>query len=71
MYFTSKFGLKLRAVRRSQGLPLMALRARTGGKLAKSGISNYEQGIRRRGLAEAAILADVPKTVTPTYLYVP
>jgi transcriptional regulator with XRE-family HTH domain len=36
--------------------------------LSKSRISNYEQGIRRRGLEEATMLAQALGTVSASYL---
>ena len=42
--------------------------ARTGGRLSKSRISNYEQGIRRLGLEKAQILAKAHGTVSAVNL---
>ena len=47
MDLSTKIGLRLRAARNAQKLPLSALAARTGGALSRSRISNYEQGLRR------------------------
>ena len=61
-------GLRLRAERHRRKLSLAQLAARTGDTLAKSRISNYEQGIRRLGLEEAVILARALGGVSPVYL---
>jgi len=65
---TTKIGLRLRAVRNAQGLTLQGLSDQTGGRLSKSRISNYEQGIRRLGIEEALTLAEALGTVSATYL---
>jgi transcriptional regulator with XRE-family HTH domain len=65
---TTKIGLRLRSVRKSQKLSLAALSDRTDGMLSKSRISNYEQGIRRPGIEEARILAKALGTVSAVYL---
>jgi transcriptional regulator with XRE-family HTH domain len=65
---TARIGQRLRNERMNQKLSLAKLVDRTGGLLSKSRISNYEQGIRRMGLEEAAILAQALETVSPVYL---
>jgi len=65
---TTKIGLRLRAARNDQKLSLQALSDRIGGRLSKSRISNYEQGLRRPGIEEAKILAQALGTVSATYL---
>jgi transcriptional regulator with XRE-family HTH domain len=64
---SAAIGLRLRAERQRAQLSLSQLAARTG-KLSKSRISNYEQGIRRMGLEEAVILARALRDASPTYL---
>ncbi len=68
MDLSTKIGLRLRAARNAQKLPLSALAVRTGGALSRSRISNYEQGLRRMGLEEARILAWALGTVSAMYL---
>jgi transcriptional regulator with XRE-family HTH domain len=63
-----KIGHRLREARNAQQLSLSQLSARTGGRLGKPRISNYEQGLRRLGIEEAQILAEVLGTVSATYL---
>jgi transcriptional regulator with XRE-family HTH domain len=65
---SAEIGARLRAARHALGWSLSELSARTSPALSKSRISNYEQGLRRVGLEEAAILADAMKTVTAAYL---
>lgn len=67
MDLTKKIGLRLKEVRKRQGLTLEALAQRTG-VLSKSRISNYEQGARRPGIEEAQALASALGTVSATYL---
>ncbi len=67
MTLNKKIGQRLRAARNAQGLSLSELAARTK-TLSKSRISNYEQGIRRMGLEEAAELAEALDGLTATYL---
>jgi len=64
---TKKIGQRLRAARNAHGYSLAELAARTN-SLSKSRISNYEQGIRRMGLEEAAELSNALDGLTPTYL---
>ena len=68
MDLTKKIGLRLRDVRKRQGLSLAELSSRTGDVLSKSRISNYEQGLRRMGIEEAQMLAAALDTVSATYL---
>ncbi|MFB1490080.1 MULTISPECIES: helix-turn-helix domain-containing protein [unclassified Thiocapsa] len=65
---SAAIGLRLRAERHRRKLSLSQLAALTGDLLAKSRISNYEQGIRRMGLEEAVILARALGDVSPVYL---
>jgi transcriptional regulator with XRE-family HTH domain len=65
---SSAIGLRLRAERHRLKLSLSQLSALTGDTLAKSRISNYEQGIRRLGLEESMILARALGDVSPVYL---
>lgn len=63
-----RIGERLRAERRRHGWSLNNLSSRTSGRLSKSRISNYEQGIRRMGLEAAELLAAALGTVTPGWL---
>lgn len=65
---STAIGLRLRAERHRRKLSLSQLAALTGNKLAKSRISNYEQGIRRMGLEEAVVLAQTLGDISPVYL---
>jgi transcriptional regulator with XRE-family HTH domain len=65
---TRAIGERLRYARESAGMSLSALSERTGGRLSKSRISNYELGLRRMSIETARILAEAFGTVTPTYL---
>ena len=65
---TAKIGLRLRAARNDRGLSLLDLSRRIGGRLSRSRISNYEQGLRRPGIEEARMLAGALGTVSATYL---
>jgi transcriptional regulator with XRE-family HTH domain len=65
---SAAIGVRLRSERQRRKLSLSQLAALTGDILAKSRISNYEQGIRRMGLEEASILARALGDVSPTYL---
>ena len=65
---SKQIGDRLRRARLDQGLSLSQLASLTGGHLAKSRISNYEQGLRRLGLEEARELAAALGTVSPAYL---
>lgn len=65
---TQQMGERIRAARLAAELSLSQLSEATGGKLSKSRISNYEQGIRRVGVEEASELARALGTVTPGYL---
>lgn len=67
MDLTKKIGKRLREARQAQRLSLAELAARTG-SLSKSRISNYEQGIRRMGLEEAAELSQALGTVSASHL---
>ena len=64
---TRAIGARLRGQRQAIGLSLSELSERTG-RLSKSRISNYEQGIRRMGVEEAEALAAALGTVTPAFL---
>ena len=64
---TEAIGHRLRAQRQAIGLSLSELSERTG-RLSKSRISNYEQGIRRMGVEEAEALANALGTVSAAYL---
>jgi len=61
-------GERLRAARHARGLSLSQLAHCTDGVLAKSRISNYEQGIRRLRSEEAHILAAALGNVSADYL---
>ena len=63
-----QIGSRLRAERLRRGWSLNNLSSRTSGRLSKSRISNYEQGIRRMGLEAAELLAVALGTVTPGWL---
>jgi transcriptional regulator with XRE-family HTH domain len=52
-----EIGRRIRAAREGLNLSLEELSKRTGGKLSKSRIGNYEQGLRMPGPAEANTLA--------------
>ncbi|NCA72490.1 MAG: XRE family transcriptional regulator, partial [Sphingobacteriia bacterium] len=65
---TKAIGERLRAQRLMRDWSLSELARRTGGVLAKSRISNYEQGLRRLGLEEANLLANALEMVSPAYL---
>jgi transcriptional regulator with XRE-family HTH domain len=65
---SAAIGLRLRAERHRRKWSLSQLAARTADILAKSRISNYEQGIRRMGLEEAVILARALGDVSHVYL---
>jgi transcriptional regulator with XRE-family HTH domain len=62
-----KIGARLRAERHRAELSLTKLGEQTGGRLSKSRISNYEQGLRRMGLEEAILLGRA-LNVLPSYL---
>ncbi|HYN78024.1 MAG TPA: helix-turn-helix transcriptional regulator [Lamprocystis sp. (in: g-proteobacteria)] len=64
---THRIGTRLRQARHDLGLSLSELAERTG-CYSKSRISNYEQGLRRMGLEESAILAKALGTVSPIWL---
>ncbi len=65
---SAAIGLRLRAERHRKKLSLSQLAALTGDLLAKSRISNYEQGTRRMGLEESVILGRALGGVSPVYL---
>jgi transcriptional regulator with XRE-family HTH domain len=65
---SAAIGLRLRAERHQRKLSLSQLAALTGDILAKSRISNYEQGIRRMGIEESVMLARALGDVSPVYL---
>lgn len=65
---SAAIGLRLRTERHRRNLSLSQLSALTGDTLAKSRISNYEQGIRRMGLEESVILGRALDGVSPVYL---
>jgi transcriptional regulator with XRE-family HTH domain len=50
---------RLRALRGEREWSLSDLERQTGGKLAKSRLSNYEQGTRTLGVEEAELLATI------------
>jgi transcriptional regulator with XRE-family HTH domain len=52
-----EIGKRIRTAREALNLSLEELSKRTGGKLSKSRIGNYEQGLRMPGPAEANTLA--------------
>lgn len=58
MNYKEEIGRRIKESRESKGLSLEGLSKATGGRLSKSRISNYEQGIRMPGPAEANILAE-------------
>jgi len=60
--FNKHVGGKLKAVRESMDITLGQLSRATGGRLSKSRISNYEQGIRTLPNDVAVILAYYLKT---------
>lgn len=55
--YKSEIGKRIRTAREALNLSLEALSKRTDGKLSKSRIGNYEQGLRMPGPAEANTLA--------------
>ena len=59
MDYKSEIGRRIKEAREALDLSLEELAKRTGGKLSKSRISNYEQGIRMPGPYEANVLAEV------------
>ena len=63
-----RIGERLRTARHACDLSLSQLSRLTGDALSKSRISNYEQGIRQLGKAEAQILAEALGTVSADYL---
>lgn len=63
-----EIGERLRGARKGASLSLSQLAERTEGRLSKSRISNYEQGLRRMGVEEARELATALGTVSPGYL---
>ena len=65
---SKEIGERLRGTRKGAGLSLSQLAERTGGRLSKSRISNYEQGLRRMGVEEARELAAALGTISPGYL---
>lgn len=65
---SAAIGLRLRTERHRRKLSLSQLAALTDDRLAKSRISNYEQGIRRMGLEESVMLARALGDVSPVYL---
>ncbi len=65
---TQQIGERLRTERKRRNWSLSDLSARTDGRLSKSRISNYEQGIRRMGLEAAYQLAAAFETVSPAWL---
>lgn len=65
---SKEIGERLRGARKGAGLSLSQLAERTEGRLSKSRISNYEQGLRRMGVEEARELAAALGTVSPGYL---
>jgi transcriptional regulator with XRE-family HTH domain len=63
-HLTTKICHRLRAARKDRELSLQGLSDQTGGRLSKSRISNYEQGLRRLGIEEARTLAEALGTVS-------
>ena len=61
-------GERLRASRTATGWSLTELSQRTGGRLSKSRISNYEQGLRQMSPDVAAMLAEALESVTAPWL---
>jgi len=61
-------GERLRAARTAKGWSLTELSQRTGGRLSKSRISNYEQGLRQMSPDVAAVLAEALESVTAPWL---
>jgi transcriptional regulator with XRE-family HTH domain len=61
-------GERLRAARTAKGWSLPELSQRTGGRLSKSRISNYEQGLRQMAPDVAAVLAEALESVTAPWL---
>jgi len=61
-------GERLRAARAGRGWSLTELSQRTGGRLSKSRISNYEQGLRQMAPDVAAMLAEALGSVTAPWL---
>lgn len=59
MNYKEEIGKRIRAAREGLKLSLEELSRKTGGKLSKSRIGNYEQGLRMPGPAEANTLAEV------------
>lgn len=59
MNYKEEIGRRIKEAREKKGLSLEQLSKATGGKLSKSRIGNYEQGIRMPGPAEANTLAVV------------
>jgi len=57
MNYKIETGKRIRAAREGLGLSLEELSRKTDGKLSKSRIGNYEQGLRMPGPAEANTLA--------------
>jgi transcriptional regulator with XRE-family HTH domain len=63
-----QIGDRLRAARSGRSLSLAGLARLTGGRLTKSRISNYEQGIRRMPIESARILAAALGKVSAAHL---
>ena len=61
-------GERLRAARSATGWSLTELSQRTGGRLSKSRISNYELGLRRLPIEGAESLAEALGTVSAAHL---
>jgi transcriptional regulator with XRE-family HTH domain len=59
MNYKNEIGRRIRLMRKQHQLSLEALAKATDGKLSKSRISNYEQGLRMPGPQEANVLAKV------------
>ena len=57
MDYKAEIGKRIRAAREKLEISLEELSRRTGGKLSKSRIGNYEQGLRMPGPLEANTLA--------------
>ncbi|KAA6183650.1 helix-turn-helix transcriptional regulator [Thiohalocapsa marina] len=65
---TETIANRLRTARAATGLSLKQLSDKTQGRLTKSRISNYEQGLRRLRIESAEILAQALGNVTTAHL---
>ena len=62
-----RVGLRIKEMREHRDWSLADLERKTAGRLSKSRLSNYEQGTRLPGPAEAVVLATV-YGVTPAFI---